>query len=154
MKDNKLENGSDGFLETKEKKVFFANKIENLKKELSILEGDQDSDNNLFSIIVNKLRESGDLIPNENIVDIRKKYINNSHYFIAEFNNNTFIMINEDKGEVLTGIGAEKYHMNNDEAREYSNKYLSYMRKFLNLKKELEDNPSLLAKIRLEKMGI
>ncbi|MEI6352439.1 MAG: hypothetical protein WCO35_00685 [Candidatus Nomurabacteria bacterium] len=154
-KNNRLENG----LENKEGKENGNEKnlniiLDNIKESLENLDKVKDESDNLFSIVVEELSKDGIDLPNEKIKDIRFSNINNEDFFIVSFDNSITMMFSNTSKDILTKIKGEQYFIVGNEAEEYRDKYYNYLLKFLEKRKEILKSKSLLAKTRLERLGI
>ena len=128
-------------------------KLESAQESLETLNNNDDS-HKLFYIVVEELRENGYELPNDKIEDIREMHAGNGEFVLVRFKDNVSIMFNKENDEVITQIKGEQNPLSGSEAEEYRQKYYSYTLKFIETRNEILKEGSLLAKRRLEKMGI
>ena len=153
--ENLLENSQD-------KKENLNDKLENLKNQIDSLKEDENLEmDNLFSIVVKELEiEKNLFLPNKDIYSI--SYFSPTGkediVFVVRFKQDKkeicTLFFKEKDDNVSTRIKNEFYNMSKEEAKIYKEKYFDYIKEFIQMKKNILENQSSLAKNRLEKLGI
>jgi hypothetical protein len=107
-----------------------------------------------FWIVVESLAEQGHLLPNEDIIEIKKSYYGQIEAIILKFRTNVTLVFSEEGRQLLAIIKNESFTVEEDELQVYKDKYYNYALLFLQEQKEILKKRSHLAKVKLDRIGI